>query len=74
MYYFYSLLVAPPPKNVQVVIIDGSDHGSVHVKWNKPCVTNLLCGYADEFLLVYCLVSSVDNEACVGVFFDDCEA
>lgn len=69
------LLVPPPPKNVEVVSPDGSDHGYVYVKWNKPeCVTNLACGYAEEFILVYCLVSSGDNEACVGRLFYDCEA
>lgn len=63
----YSLnKVAPPPENVQVVIPDGSDHGYVYVTWMKPeCVKHSPCGYADQFLLVYCLVSSVDNEACV---------
>lgn len=73
LHYLCFLLVPPPPKNVEVVIPDGSDHGYVYVKWNKPeCVTNLACGYAEEFILVYCLVSSVDNEACVGMLFYDC--
>lgn len=74
MCYLFFLLVAPPPKNVQVVIPDGSDHRYVYVTWNKPeCVTSQLCGYANEFHLVYCLVSSVDTEACVGMSFYDCE-
>lgn len=58
--------VAPPPENVQVVIPHDSDHGYAYVTWEKPkCVTMLPCGYAYEFLLSYCLVSSADNEACV---------
>ena len=75
MFYLCFLLVAPPPENVQVVIPDGSDHGYVYVTWMKPeCVKHSPCGYADQFLLVYCLVSSVDNEACVGMLFYDCGA
>lgn len=46
--------------------MDGSDHGCVYMMWKKPkCFTDSPCGYADEFVLVYCLVSSVDNEVAI---------